>query len=150
MYLFHRLSPDSVDSNSPPRLKFLDWLRILMSIIQAKQNQKVSIIPALLAIKKYGLFLILLQRYPHIRIVPTQEIDAVLHAHMANMNQFEKDCQKLFNLSLHHIPEFGLRGENERLEWQVIFTQTQELFERNFGKGSLGNSPPACCEILLA
>jgi hypothetical protein len=121
-----------------------------MSVIQAKQNQKLSIIPALLAIRKYGLFLILLQRYPHIRIVPTQEIDAVLHAHMANIEQFEKNCQKLFNLSLNHIPEFGLRGENERLEWQVIFIQTQELFERTFGKGSLGNSPPACCEILLA
>lgn len=150
MYLVHRSSSSHLESNSQQRFKFIDWLRIFLSVIKARKIQKLSIIPTLLAIRKYGLFLLLLQRYPHIRIVPNREIDAVLHAHMANMNQFEKDCQKLFNRSLCHIPEFGLRGENERLEWQVIFTQTQELFERNFGKGSLGNSPPACCEILLA
>ncbi|MEA5568564.1 hypothetical protein [Anabaena sp. UHCC 0399] len=149
MYFIHPLSPYDVEPNFWQKLKFIDWLRIFLRLVKSDHSQKFSIIQALSAIRKYGLFLLLLQKYPNTRIVPTQEIDAVLHAHMANVDQFERDCRKLFNVSLFHIPEFGLRGDNERLEWQLIFAQTQELFELNFGQDSMGNSPPACCEILL-
>jgi hypothetical protein len=149
VHLIHALSPYDVEPNFWRTFKFINWVAIFLKLVKSDQIRKLGIIPALLAIKKYGLFLLLLQKYPNKRIVPTQEIDAILHAHMANLDQFERDCQKLFNASLHHLPEFGLRGDNEYLEWQLIFAQTQELFELNFGQGSMGNSPAACCEILL-
>ncbi|WGV25455.1 hypothetical protein [Halotia branconii] len=109
----------------------------------------MDVTQALSAIKQYVMLLFLIQKYPHIRMVPSQEIDAVLHAHTANIHQFEEDCQNLFSACLQHIPDFGIKEEAERLEWQLVFAQTQELFELNFGQGAMGNSPAACCEILL-
>ncbi|MBH8555380.1 hypothetical protein I8751_24145 [Nostocaceae cyanobacterium CENA357] len=109
----------------------------------------MSVIQALLAIQQYRRLLFLIQKYPYIRMVPNQEIDTVLHAHIANIHQFEEDCQNLFSVYLQHVPNFGVTGEAERLEWQLAFAQTQKLFELNFGQGAMGNSPAACCEILL-
>jgi len=136
--------------NAWQKLQLIDWLKIFLRLVNSEQIQKFNIFQAFFAMRKYGLFLLLLQKYPNIRIVPNQEIDAVLHAHMADIDQFAKDCQKLYNTSIHHIPEFGLRDNDERLEWQLIFAKTQVLFELNFGQGAMGDSPPACCEILLA
>ncbi|MDB9373841.1 hypothetical protein [Nodularia sphaerocarpa] len=130
-------------------MKVIKWGQIFLRLITSEQGQKMSLISALFAIRKYQLFLFLIQKYPSIRMVPNQEIDAVLHAHIANIDQFEQDCLHLFNTCCQHIPEFGLRGEAERLEWQLAFAQTQELFELNYGQDTMGNSPAACCEILL-
>ncbi len=132
------------------KLKDIEWQAIFMRLIKSYQGQKLSVIQALFAIRQYGLFLFLIQKYPDARMVPTQEIDAVLHAHRANIHQFEKDCQNLFSVCLKHVPEFGVRGEAERLEWQLAFAQTQKLFELNFGQGTMGRSAAACCEILLS
>ncbi|AUT02398.1 hypothetical protein CLI64_19480 [Nostoc sp. CENA543] len=93
---------------------------------------------------RYKQFLLLGQKYPGMRLVPTQEIDAVLHTNMTNTNS-----KTLFNTLIKHIPEFGMGGAEEYLEWQLIFAQTKALFEQTFGKGSMGDSPPACCEILI-
>lgn len=130
--------------------KIIDIQAIFQRLIESKEGQELAIKQALCSIQQYGLLLYLIKKYPYARIVPNQEIDAVLHAHMADINQFEKDCQNLFGVYILHIPEFGMRGEIERLEWQLTFAQTQELFELNFGQGTMGSSPAACCEILLA
>lgn len=131
------------------KLKSIEWQAIFMILIKSKAGENMSVIQALFAIRQYGLFLFLIQKYPYLRMVPNQEIDAVLHAHIANIHQFEKDCQSLFSICLKHVPEFGVREEAERLEWQLAFTQTQKLFELNFGQGTMGRSAAACCEILL-
>ncbi|WP_392476365.1 hypothetical protein [Nostoc sp. C110] len=132
------------------KLKSIEWQEIFMRLIKSEQGPSLSVKEALFAIRQYGLFLFLIQKYPDARMVPNQEIDAVLHAHRANIHQFEKDCQNLFSVCLKHIPEFGVRGEAERLEWQLAFAQTQKLFELNFGQGTMGISAAACCEILLS
>ncbi|WP_414542608.1 hypothetical protein [Nostoc sp. CCY0012] len=129
--------------------RMIDWAAIFFRIIKSEARQKMNTIQVLLAIRQYILFLFLIQKYPDIRMVPNQQIDVVLHAHMANLQQFEQDCLYLFNTCLQHIPDFGVMGEAERLEWQLAFAQTQELFELNYGQNTMGNSPAACCEILL-
>ncbi|MEH1975881.1 MAG: hypothetical protein V7L02_22250 [Nostoc sp.] len=141
---------DIVEQSFFEKLKNIEWQAIFLSLVKSKQGQNLSVSQALFAIRQYGLFLFLIQKYPYARMVPNQEIDAVLHAHKANIHQFEKDCQNLFTVVLKHFPEFGVRGEAERLEWQLAFAQTQELFELNFGHGTMGSSAAACCEILLS
>ncbi|MUG96963.1 hypothetical protein F7734_33350 [Scytonema sp. UIC 10036] len=147
--LFITFWQDTIDRIFFEKLKSIDWQAIFLRLLQCDEGQNLSVLQAIFAIQQYGLFLFLIQKYPYIRMVPNQEIDAVLHAHIANTHQFEKDCQTLFNVCLKHIPEFGVRGEAERLEWQSAFAQTQKLFELNFGQGTMSNSPAACCEILL-
>jgi hypothetical protein len=149
----HRVSvaywQDIVEPDFFEKLNLIDWQAIFIRLLQSHKSHKWSLIQALFAIRQYGLLLFLIQKYPDERIVPNQEIDAVLHVHLANIHQFEKDCQNLFNVCLKHVPEFGLGREAERIEWQLAFTQTQKLFELNFGQGSMGRSTAACCEILV-
>ncbi|MBD2775242.1 hypothetical protein [Iningainema tapete] len=131
------------------QLKVIDWQTIFLRLMSSDEGQKFTLMQAAIAIRRYGLFLFLLQKYPHLKMVPNQEIDAVLHAHIANAHQFQEDCQNLFNVCLKHVPEVGLGGEVEQQEWLLTFAHTQTLFEQNFGQGAMGSSVAACCEILL-
>ena len=137
-----------VDNTFCEQLKLIDWQTIFLRLMSSDEGQKLTFMEASLAIWRYGLFLSLIQKYPYVRMVPNQEIDTVLHVHIANAYQFQEDCQNLFNVCLEHISEVGLRGEVERQEWLLAFTRTQTLFEQNFGRGAMGNSVAACCEIL--
>jgi hypothetical protein len=70
----------------------------------------------------YG-FLFLSFQYPDHHLIPTPEIDAVLHAHVVNPC-FIQDCQKLF-------------GDRERVHVsgvvnQEAFQKTKALFEKMF------------------
>ncbi|MBD2776442.1 hypothetical protein [Iningainema tapete] len=131
------------------QLKVVDWQSIFLRLIRSEEGKKFTLTQNVLAIRRYGLFLFLLQKYPNLKMVPNQEIDAVLHAHMADSHQFQEDCQNLFSVCFTHVPEVGLRGEVERQEWLLAFAHTQTLLEQNFGQGAMGSSVAACCEILL-
>lgn len=73
----------------------------------------------------YQGLLFLLYKYPELRVVPTQEVDDLLHAHFADPN-YSEDCQKLFNSDLVHNPA------DERTN-QFYFQSTKVLFEHEFG-----------------
>jgi hypothetical protein len=130
------------------KLLSIDWQAIYLSLINSHQASKWSFQQAIVAIEQYGLLLYLISKYPHKKMVPNVEVDVVLHTHIANTNQFEKDCINLFETQLIHVPEVGIRAEG-RQEWLVAFAHTQQLFERNFRQDIMGSSIPACCELLL-
>ncbi|AFY34369.1 hypothetical protein Cal7507_3983 [Calothrix sp. PCC 7507] len=130
------------------QMEVIDWQAIFQRLINSDEGEKLSSTQAAIAIWRYQLFLYLIQKYPHVKMVPNQEIDAVLHVHIANNHKFATDGQKLFSTHLQHVSEFGLKGEAERQEWLWTFARTQTLFEQNFGIGAMGNSIAACCEIL--
>jgi hypothetical protein len=129
-----------VDKSFSEQLKVINWQAIFLRVMSSDEGQNFTFMQACLAIWRYGLFLSLIQKYPYVRMVPNQEIDIVLHAHIANAYQFQEDCQNLFNVCLKHISEVGLRGEVERQEWLLAFAHTQTLFEQNFGQGAMGSS----------
>ncbi|WP_341526024.1 hypothetical protein WKK05_26150 [Nostoc sp. UHCC 0302] len=141
---------DTIEETFLENLKKVDFQAIFLRLTKSHKGKYLSVEEALFSLQKYGLFLFLIQKYQFKRMVPNQEIDAVLHAHLSNGHQFERECQHLFSASLKHLPEFGVRGEDERLEWQSAFAKTQELFELNYGEGTMGCSAAACCEILLS
>ncbi|MUG91629.1 hypothetical protein F7734_03670 [Scytonema sp. UIC 10036] len=131
------------------KLKFIDWQAIFLRLMRSDESYKLTLTQIKFAIHRYRLFLFLVHEYPCLKMVPNQEIDTVLHAHIADFNQFKQDCQNLFNAYLTHNPEVGIRGDVERQEWLIAFAHTYRLFEQNFGKYTMGSSIAACCEILF-
>lgn len=131
------------------RLKTINWQAIIQRLKNYRESQQFSFEQLIDAIARYGLFLYLIQKYPYIKMVPNQEIDMVLHAHIVDIYQFRLDCQNLFGTYLNHITEVGKGGEAERHRWLQNFSYTQKIFEQNLGIGAMGSHNPACCEILL-
>lgn len=138
-----------IDPTFFAQMKAIDWQAIFLRLINSGKSREFTLTQTINAIMQYGMFLSLIQKYPYMRMVPNQEIDAVLHAHIADAYQFEKDCKNLFNANLRHLTEVGIRGEVERQEWLFNFSHTHKLFKQNFGYGAMGSPIPACCEILL-
>jgi hypothetical protein len=138
----------AVDYSFLKKLQTLDWQTIRYHLLNSDEGRDFTPAQAARAIWKYGLFLFLAKQYPNMRLVPTEEIDAVLHAHIATDRQYQDDCQTLFGGAVHHSAELGTRGD--RAEWLEAFDRTKQLFEKTFGRGAMGHSAPAACDILLA
>ncbi|TWH42755.1 hypothetical protein CAL7102_06431 [Dulcicalothrix desertica PCC 7102] len=130
------------------KLMFIDWQAIFLRLVSSNEGSKFTLSQAILAIEQYGLLLHLISKYPHKKMIPNEEMDVVLHAHIANTEQFEKDCINLFETKLVHVAEVGTKAEG-RQEWLLAFAQTHSLFQRNFGQDAIASSIPACCELLL-
>jgi hypothetical protein len=130
------------------KLQTINWQTIRHNLLNSDEGREFTLTQATHAIWRYGLFLLLAQKYPGMRLVPSKEIDAVLHAHIATDHQYQEDCQNLFGVFLHHSPGFGTKGD--RKEWLLAFAGTKQLFEKSFGWGAMGDSAAASCEILLA
>lgn len=137
----------AVDYSFLKKLQTLDWQTIRHHLLNSDEGRDLTRAQAARAIWQYGLFLFLARQYPGMRLVPTEEIDAVLHAHIAT-GQYQDDCQTLFGGCVHHSAGLGTRGD--RAEWLEAFDRTKQLFEKTFGRGAMGYSTPAACDILLA
>ncbi|NEP57059.1 MAG: hypothetical protein F6K31_08545 [Symploca sp. SIO2G7] len=145
--IIHHKLP-AVDRVFLNKLQIIDWLAIIHNLLSSDESREFTFAQAVLAILRYQLFLFLVRKYPQMRMVPSQEIDAVLHAHIATAQNYQEECQYLFDASLVHSPGLGTRGEADRQEWLLAFAQTRKLFEHNFGQGTMGYSVAACCEVL--
>lgn len=92
---------------------------------------------ALQAIGRYKTFLFVCYLYPQIRLVPTQEIDCVWHAHLLHTRLYRQDCQRLFGYFIDHEPDSAFEGEAEGQNGDEAFVHTQSLlalFEGYFEK----------------
>lgn len=138
----------AVDYSFLKKLQTLDWQTIRYHLLNSDEGRDFTPAQAARAIWQYGLFLFLAQQYPGMRLVPTEEIDAVLHAHIATHQRYQNDCQTLLGGCVHHSAGRGTRGD--RAEWLEAFDRTKQLFEKTFGRGAMGHSAPAACDILLA
>jgi hypothetical protein len=101
------------------------------------------------AMERYQQFLFLVQHYPDQGLVPDQETDLVLHAHL-DTQQCTQNCQTLFGAELIHENGFGTRGEADRLSWLKQFNRTKELIKRHFNWAKLDTLKPANCVVYLA
>jgi hypothetical protein len=138
----------AVDYSFLKKLQTLDWQTIRHHLLNSDEGRDLTRVQAAHAIWQYGLFLFLAQKYPGMRLVPTKEIDAVLHAHIATAQQYHDDCQTLLGGFVHHSAGLGTRGD--RAQWLEAFDHTKQLFEKTFGLGAMGYSAPAACDILLS
>lgn len=84
------------------------------------------------AIARYLAFLYLVNLYPRMQLVPTQEIDLVWHYHILDTEKYAIDCHLLFGQFIHHFPYFGQRSSRDREQLLKAFTLTQVLFKKHF------------------
>ncbi len=104
------------------------------------------------AINRYKLFLYLKSVYPAAVLVPTQEIDAVWHAHFeVNLRQYIEDCNYLFGYLLNHCSADGGEQNEQTLQiYEEAFSLTKALFEEFFGVEILDNTSinmASCADI---
>jgi hypothetical protein len=125
----------------------INWQLTLKHLITIKQFSLSQAISAIL--RCIGL-LVVLRKY-RVPLVPDQQIDVVLHAYLAITSASSNDSGshhfQFWGCCFQHSPGLGTGDESDRQRWQVKFQETQALFENCFGKGTMGNSLAACCEI---
>ena len=122
--------------------------------LQAVEKQLISsnkwtVEQTQVAINRYKLFLYLQSLYPSTMLVPTQEIDAVWHAHIeVNLLNYVRDSLYLFGYILNHCSTIGCEQNEETHQiHKQAFSKTTALFAEFFGIDILQNTSihPACC-----
>lgn len=95
----------------------------------------------------YRRYLFLAVTNPEEAVVPTKGIDRFWHAHILDTAKYRVDCQKAFGFFLDHFPYFGIRGNDDRQNWQHSLLKTSELYRATFGDEYLiGNTAGSLCQ----
>ncbi|HEY9639381.1 MAG TPA: glycine-rich domain-containing protein-like [Coleofasciculaceae cyanobacterium] len=125
----------------------LDLSPIAYQLMQSEAGPRWTRAKTVKAIAQYLAFLYLIDRYSHLSLVPSLEIDQVWHYHILDTRKYAEDCQLLFDCMIHHFPYLGLRGVQDRRSQSKAYAITQILFTKHFDGNSIGqNSLPGDCE----
>lgn len=109
------------------KLKGLDLSPIATDLMNSKNRWGWTRQQVFRAIKRYKTFLFINYLYPHILLVPTQDIDRVWHSHILHTRKYRQDCEMLFGDFIDHQPESELWGETQQQNLDAAFVQTQAL-----------------------
>ncbi|WP_162932668.1 glycine-rich domain-containing protein [Solimonas sp. K1W22B-7] len=93
--------------------------------------------------RDYRRFLSLLLEYPSLKLVPTTIIDSFWHFHILDTRKYFADTYSLFGSYLHHDPNMGLEGIEDKKRLAQAFELTKSLYEARFGV-SMGNDLQRC------
>lgn len=115
-----------------------NWIAVIRKL-KHSSPQALTGRQSIVAIRRCLQFLILVFQYPDACLVPSKEIDAVIHI---------LEQSSLFHCYFDHQPGLGTRGEADRQKWLHAFQITRELFERHFGVGSMGKANPGSCQVV--
>jgi hypothetical protein len=92
----------------------------------------------------YRRFLYLSSIYNEKIIVPSKDIDTFWHTHILDTQKYIYDCENLFGRYLHHFPYFGMRGKQDRIQLEISFKETEDLFFLHFGESPISNGMADC------
>jgi hypothetical protein len=92
----------------------------------------------------YRRFLYLSYIYNDKIIVPSKDIDTFWHTHILDTQKYFYDCENLFGRYIHHFPYFGMRGEQDRIYFEKMFSETENLFLLHFGESPLSIGMADC------
>ncbi|HEY9669038.1 MAG TPA: glycine-rich domain-containing protein-like [Coleofasciculaceae cyanobacterium] len=109
------------------KLKGLDLSPIAADLMNSKNCCGWTRQQVVCAIKRYKTFLLINYLYPHILLVPTQDIDRVWHSHILHTRKYRQDCEMLFGDFIDHQPASELSGETGQQNLDAAFVQTQAL-----------------------
>ncbi|MCU0526497.1 MAG: glycine-rich domain-containing protein-like [Elainella sp. Prado103] len=130
------------------KVQNLNLRPIAYQLTQSRSGLQWSPAQAAKAITRYIAFLYLVDRYPHLQLVPTREIDEVWHQHILDTTKYAEDCQILFGRFIHHFPYLGTRGEADRQALLKAYAITLVLFRKHFGSQMVNGFDHADCEPL--
>lgn len=86
---------------------------------------------------EYRRFLCLTKLFPHEQMAPRLDIDIFWHCHILDTMKYAADCAKIFGYFLHHVPDSGLRGEDDEAAHHSNGARMQALYEATFGEAYL-------------
>jgi hypothetical protein len=78
---------------------------------------------------EYRKYLALNFYYPGLSNVTNREVDEFWHTHILDTYKYAEDCQNLLGRFLHHFPYFGLRGEQDKKNLDVAFSETKQRIQ---------------------
>lgn len=131
------------------KVRFLDLGSVAYQLMHSNTGPRWTEAKTVAAIARYLAFLYLIDSYPHLQLVPTQEIDQVWHQHILDTSKYAEDCQMLFGRMIHHFPFLGTRGEVDRYNLQQAYVLTQVLLRRHFAADiAVDEALPSDCEPL--
>ncbi len=115
------------------RAKLIDLSKIEIKLRSPEGSLKnKSEFEVKLAVSLYREFLALNYAYRQKRIIPTQLIDCVWHAHILDTLAYAKDCVYIYGEFLHHNPYFGLNGPEDEKCLIEAYEQTCSLWKNHF------------------
>ncbi len=85
-------------------------------------------------------------KYSGRSIVPTSMVDKFWHFHILDTKKYAEDCERVFGYFLHHFPYFGMRGEEDAKNLKRCFTETEEIFKKEFGETFSVGTGGTCSE----
>lgn len=94
----------------------------------------------------YRRYLFLAVTNPEKAIVPTKGIDKFWHTHILDTAKYRDDCQKAFGFFLDHFPYFGIRGDDDRQNWERSLQETVDLYQAAFGDEYLNGDMGSLCQ----
>tara|TARA_B100001996_G_C18487072_1_gene526103 strand:- start:9 stop:461 length:453 start_codon:yes stop_codon:yes gene_type:complete len=117
-----------------PVVAEIDLDRIIWKVSNNQYKPEMTEDDILRAVKQYRRFLSLKIAYPSVNLVPTDDIDLIWHTHILDTVNYAADCQKLFGTFLNHYPYFGDFGHETQEEMSDMFSETSELWIREYGE----------------
>ena len=117
-----------------PSVAELDLERIAWKVLNDPNKPKMSKNDVLKAVNQYRRFLSLKMRFPRSKLVPTEDIDLIWHAHILDTENYLSDCERLFGGFLHHYPNFGDFGGQDNEEMAEMFRGTSDLWIKEYGE----------------
>jgi hypothetical protein len=128
-------------------LKQINWSKTIKHLIAVEHVASTQVF---VAIQQCEALLALAFHYPYLSLVPTCAVDMLIHTQIEDSSEPHSNRLNLGEASLYHAPGLGTNGESDCHRWLAAFEQTQRLLKQHFGSEAImGDSPPACCEILL-
>jgi hypothetical protein len=88
----------------------------------------------------YRRFLTLLVKFPEETIAPTKDVDKFWHGHILDTIKYAEDCERVFGYFLHHVPYFGMRGEQDAANLRAAAANMHAIYEREFGEAMPDNA----------
>jgi cation transport regulator ChaB len=83
---------------------------------------------------EYRRFLYLMKLFPSEQVAPLFDVDIFWHYHILDTMKYAVDCEQIFGYFLHHVPDSGLRGEDDETVHHQAGARMQELYEATFNE----------------
>jgi hypothetical protein len=81
---------------------------------------------------QYKRWLILRRKYEGVTLPPSEDIDKFWHYHILDTRTYLRDCHVIFGYYLHHFPYLGIRGEDDWVNLERAYADTERLYTAEF------------------
>lgn len=122
----------------PQKVQHLDLSSIVSVLMESKVDPRWSQTQTVEAIAQYLAFLYLVDRYPHLQLIPDSNVEQVWRYHLLNPKKYAEDCQILFGYKIDYSLYLDLKSTQGDYDHLKAYALTQVLLAKHFS-GNLYN-----------